>query len=367
MAALRILLFGDAAHPNVEQWCGSLVAAGADVALASLRGHANSATENHRLPSPPVGKLRYLFALPYARSLARRLEPDLVASYQVSGYGWLAAMAGRRPIVQVTTGSDVLRIAGRPVIRRIVFRNLRDADLVTAWAPHMQRATVAAGAYADKTFVCPRGIPATEFRAHRCEPPRINQTVRIISTRAFRDPYRLDIVVEALAILRNLGERIELTLAGDGPARRKLQALIHRLGVTEAVRMPGHIPNRELARVLAEHHLYVSVIPSDGVSASLLEAMAVGLTPIVYDNEANRYWVKHRHNAVLGRLDDSHSLAAAIRHANRDFSTRLRARSENPRIVESRANSDINGRLFLGEFESLVANHSARFDAAQGD
>jgi glycosyltransferase involved in cell wall biosynthesis len=352
---LRLALLADAAHVNIQRWCEGLSQAGADIHILSFGSCVSEMNQTYRLPIPLLpGKLHYVAAVPYARRLIRLIRPHVLAAYYVTGYGTLGALAGYHPLVQVTSGSDVLLAPHNSLMRRLIRYNLSQADLVTAWAPHMAQAAQRLGAAEERILVLPRGIPFQHFASVHCSPPRNGDLVHIISTRSLKADYNLDLLLRAMRLLHESDVRFYLTLAGDGPHREELIALAQKLGLEHQVRFVGFVPNDELPLLLAQHNLYVSLVDSDGVSASLLEAMAVGLLPIVPDHPANRFWIKPGENGLL--LDDLSpvAVAQAIGSAISNLSLRERAWQQNSDIVRNRADLYRNSEIFVERFWQLA-------------
>jgi glycosyltransferase involved in cell wall biosynthesis len=359
-ATLRVALLADAGHVNTQRWCEGLTRAGADIHVLSFRDGESKGWKVYPLPVLSLrGKLQYVASLPHVRRLIRRIKPQVLVSYYVTGYGTLGSLTGFHPIIQVTSGSDLLVAVRNPVMRQIVRHNLSRADLVTAWAPHMAEAALENGAVAEKLMVLPRGIPLQGFAAQRREKPTSNGIVRIISTRSLRSDYNLNLLLEAMHLLSKRGLQFTLTLAGDGPQRQELVSQTERLGLSDHVSFVGFVDNDALPSVLAQHDIYVALIPTDGVSASLLEAMAVGLFPIVPDHPANRLWVQHEGNgSLLDRLSAS-SVAKAIEQAASDVSLRERAWRMNAEIVQEQADLDRNCEQYVLRFRQLLQDKSA--------
>ena len=83
------------------------------------------------------------------------------------------------------------------------------------------------------------------------------------------------LLVEAAARLAVRGMRFELVLAGDGPLRRELQALIQRLSLDQQVRITGWISSAQVrSEILGARGL---VLPSfaEGLPVVIMEAMAL--------------------------------------------------------------------------------------------
>jgi hypothetical protein len=96
---------------------------------------------------------------------------------------------------------------------------------------------------------------------------------------------------------------------------------------------------------------------SMAVSASLLEAMAVGLLPIVPDHQANRVWIEERKNRVL--LGDL-SPAGVTQVISRPFQILAydnTLRNTIRDIVCNRADLYRNSKMFVERFTRLVTEY----------
>ncbi len=84
----------------------------------------------------------------------------------------------------------------------------------------------------------------------------------------------LDLLLHALARLRDAGVRCRLTVVGDGPMRAKWEALTRRLGLTEQVRFTGNLPHQGVADAMRACHVFCLPSVRESGGAVLLEAMA---------------------------------------------------------------------------------------------
>ena len=85
-------------------------------------------------------------------------------------------------------------------------------------------------------------------------------------------------LIDAMALLSARGVRARLVLAGDGPLTADLVARAARRGISDRVAFLGHRPDVE--NVLAGLDIFVLSSVSEGLSNTILEAMASGL-PVV--------------------------------------------------------------------------------------
>ena len=145
--------------------------------------------------------------------------------------------------------------------------------------------------------------------------PGVDGDTVVIGTIARLDPVKdLGTLLQAAATCRT-GSRIMVVVVGDGPVRRDLESQAVALGIADRVKFLGQ---RDDARTwLAGCDLYVNSSISEGVSLTILEAMAaslpviatrVGGTPEVVNETCGRL-VPARDPAALA--DEIDALAAS--------------------------------------------------------
>lgn len=103
------------------------------------------------------------------------------------------------------------------------------------------------------------------------------------------DPIKgYDIVLSAFArLVREWadGPVPVLVLVGDGPERQALESQARMLGIEKHVRLPGW--RSDVVHILRCFSLFTMGSRSEGTSISLLEAMSVGICPVVTDVGGN--------------------------------------------------------------------------------
>jgi colanic acid/amylovoran biosynthesis glycosyltransferase len=87
-------------------------------------------------------------------------------------------------------------------------------------------------------------------------------------------------LLRAVAALRETGLPLQVTLAGEGPEREELEALIGELGIGDLVELRGVVGQDELAALLAEADVFCLPTLADTVGVASMEAMAAG-RPVV--------------------------------------------------------------------------------------
>jgi len=96
-------------------------------------------------------------------------------------------------------------------------------------------------------------------------------------------PYKgADMLVEAAAPLVRAG-RVVLDVIGDGPEMPRLRTLAHDLGLSSGLRLDGWVEHARVHERLRESDVFGFPSVREFGGGAVLEAMAVGLVPIVVD------------------------------------------------------------------------------------
>ncbi|MCI0642797.1 MAG: GT4 family glycosyltransferase PelF [Gemmataceae bacterium] len=148
-----------------------------------------------------------------------------------------------------------------------------------------------------------------------------------------------------------------LEIAGDGPCRAELEALSKELGIADRVKFLGEI--RNVQDVLSRARLFVLPSRTEGISLTLLEAMACGLPVVATDVGGNPELVEQEKTGCLVAAGDPEVLAAAIARLWDDAPTRLAMAQAGRRRVEEH----FDVRRMIAQYEGLyrpVAHRPSR-------
>lgn len=142
------------------------------------------------------------------------------------------------------------------------------------------------------------------------DPPRLVYAGRLSVEKG------VPVLLDALRILADEGfEPLPLvTLAGDGPARQELEALVDRLGLRDRVRFAGQMDRAALAREFQAADFCVHPSHTEGYCKAWLDAMAQGLPVLTTEVGAARAVVGGAgERGWLVPPGDPPALAAALR------------------------------------------------------
>jgi glycosyltransferase involved in cell wall biosynthesis len=96
-------------------------------------------------------------------------------------------------------------------------------------------------------------------------------------------PYKgADILLEAAVDFLKQGS-LKLDIIGEGPQRQTLEAMVSQMGLQQSVRLLGSLPHREVQEHLRQCDFMAFPSVREFGGAVVIEAMALGVTPIVAD------------------------------------------------------------------------------------
>lgn len=317
---------------------------GCDVVLLTAQWHGHWPTEVvHReipvvrLPNPPQrawGTLRYMLAL--SRWLRRHrdsLDLVYVSMLKHDAYAALHALSGTQvPVVLRAEGAgetgdcawqQTARFGGR--IRRVC----HGADAIIAPSHAIRDELLAAGYPSGRTHFLANGVALlgeslddvvrdadrrwnarralAEVNYDLATDPR--DQVAIYTGRLHPAKGLFELVQAWPAVLRRF-PGAKLWLVGEGPAREELFELILDLELRGSVLMPGSFD--DVQELLQASDLFVLPSHEEGMSLSLLEAMAAELPLVATDIPGNRTLVTHGEHGTLVAPRDPAALSRAI-------------------------------------------------------
>jgi glycosyltransferase involved in cell wall biosynthesis len=188
---------------------------------------------------------------------------------------------------------------------------------IFAVSADLRQHMIAEGLPPDRITVVYNGVEAGRepAPAERIEAKRalgFQQDDVLLGTVGRLDPVKeLPTMIRAVAIVRASGVRCRLAIVGSGPAASALAELSQALNLGDAVGLVGY--RNDIGSMLAAFDLYLNSSIHEGVSLTLLEAMAAGLPIIATRVGGNPEVVIHGQTGLLIPPRDAQALADAIR------------------------------------------------------
>ncbi len=200
----------------------------------------------------------------------------------------------------------------------LVYRGVR----VVAVSESTKRDLARRGLPADRIRVIENGVDVNRF-VPPSEGKRFPEPTLLYLGRLKRYK-RVDLILEAVAELRRLGEEVRLLVAGEGDQREWLQRRARKLGLGEEdARFLGFVPEAEKVELLQRAWVHTLTSVKEGWGVSILEAAACGTPSVVSDSPGLRDAVLHERTGFLVPHGDVRALSDRLKHLLDD--ARLRA------------------------------------------
>ncbi len=218
--------------------------------------------------------------VPVLTSIRRDFAFDVIDASFFFPDGPAAVALGKRfgvPVSIKARGADIHHWGTATATRAAVRNAGRQADGLLAVSAAMRDDMIALGIPGGRIAVHHTGVDQERFRpdpAAKAAPGFEGPLV--VSVGALIPRKGHEIVIEAVARLPG----VSLHIAGEGPERGRLQALIETLGVGDRVRLLGPVRHDALPPLLAAADVMALASSSEGLANAWVEALASG-TPIV--------------------------------------------------------------------------------------
>jgi len=137
------------------------------------------------------------------------------------------------------------------------------------------------------------------------------ETFEFLSVALFRPEKRHDLLLRALAQVRQRHPEARLTLVGDGPENCHIKRLIAELKLTDVVTLTGYLPKPEIAARMQQSHALVLASDCETFGVVLIEALAGGL-PVIATRCGGPEDIVSPENGFLVPVNSVEALADAM-------------------------------------------------------
>lgn len=221
--------------------------------------------------------------------LIHRLKPDIIQTWilQMDIFGGVAATLSRIPwvlrepnqtLAYPSTWKNNLRVKVGTFANSIVSNSVGGDEYWANWLPNGKRHIISNGLPLDEIDNCSR-ISLSEL-------PKTDIPIVLYVARLdlYKQPREF---LEAIAYIRQKQEVLGI-VCGDGPLRSELEALRHRLGLTDCVYFTGYLPADSVWALMKNASVFVSLSLVEGRPNTVMEAMVCGCPLVLSDIPAHR-------------------------------------------------------------------------------
>ena len=281
--------------------------------------------------------------------IAREADVVHAQAFQSVLPGVVAKKTGGIPLVSTWHTSHFLKRAASPFWRPIFQRLLVWSDYNLAASAEI--AHVAEGLAPDVSVEpLTNGVETDIFR--RCEPLLPPTTRRrIIVPRRLFEKNGVEFFLKAMPLITEHLD-VEAVIVGDGPERRKLEALAANLSLGECVQFLGARGHDEMPGLLSSAELAVFPSLMEATSVAALESMACEL-PVAASEVGGLPEIVDHDVGALFEAGNPTALAAAVTALLGREDLRALGAAARSRVVERWSNARLVDR-HLEVYESLL-------------
>jgi glycosyltransferase involved in cell wall biosynthesis len=258
------------------------------------------------------GKWKYPISMLRARRLIKELKPDIVHAHYATSAGLTALICGFHPTIITAHGSDLTVGIKSRIWRPLLKRIFKFADCVNPVSKDLQDMVLSLGINPNKIETLTPGIDTDKFSFAEKNDIASSEVLKLVCTRRLEPVFDHQTIIRALVLLKKKQFRFEMTFVGDGSLYKELKQQVKDADIDTNVNFTGRVDNDNLPEILSRNDVYLSASLWDGASLSLLEAMAVGLFPIVSDIKANSSWIEDNVDGLLHKVGDADDLTDKI-------------------------------------------------------
>ncbi|HUY33036.1 MAG TPA: glycosyltransferase family 4 protein [Pirellulales bacterium] len=173
----------------------------------------------------------------------------------------------------------------RGIIGKMVERfALKCSPRIVVSSEHTRRRLCAAGYDGARITVVPCGLAFDEIAAVAPAP----EGTDLVYVGRLAPHKRVDLLLEALKLLRDAGREVTLSVVGEGPERDRLEKRAADLGIREHVTFTGALhPDAAVYARLKASRVFVSGSEREGFGIAAIEAWACGIPTIVTSAPGN--------------------------------------------------------------------------------
>jgi glycosyltransferase involved in cell wall biosynthesis len=261
-----------------------------------------------------VAASNHITGLP-ALMAARRLGVPFV--YEVRGL-WEVTQASIQPEWKHSDRFELMRTLEQQVCR--------EADHVIAITEELAQELQSWGVPSERISIVPNAVDINDFQVTEPDADTIRELklrsgIPIIGYAGSAIAYEgLELLIEALALLKQRGQDFVFVLVGDGKAFESVKSRATDLGIKEQCRFVGRVPFDQVQRYIS----CMDIMPVPRLSSAVtemvsalkpFEAMAMGKAVVLSDVSPHRLMAgEHGERAMLFEKDNATSLSAALQY-----------------------------------------------------
>lgn len=300
----------------------------------------------------------------------KRMKPDIIHSleFQHAGYTCLEAkkiMGDNFPVwIATNWGSDIYLFSQLKEHKQRITEILQLADFYSAECQRDYALADGMGMAAHPLPVIPNsgGIHLEEIEALRKTPTSQRKLIlvkgyQMVFGRALSALRAIELVADELKAARykicffSVTSDIEIAI----------EIVANRTGLDiEVIPIENYLSHQQVLELHAKARCYIGISISDGISTSMLEAMALGAFPIQTCTSCANEWIEDGVSGLIAPCEDETTLGEMILRAVNDDNLVDRAAEINWKTMQNKASYDGVKKIARSFYDTAYAAKSPR-------
>ena len=271
----------------------------------------------------------------YSKNLKKQTKYDLIHAFFGIPCGAIAYPFRKEiPYIVSLRGSDVPGFNERfsfqyiflkPIIRRV----WRNAAAVIANSQGLKELALKTDRNV-KTDIIYNGVNVEDFSPRD---NRENGEIVLLTVARLIKRKGIDDLIRAVPAIVKAHKNIKLRIIGEGNMENELKALAQKLEVAKYIEFLGYVPHDEIATYYSSSDIFVLPSKNEGMSNTVLEAMASGLPIITTDTGGTRELMDD--NGIIIPSEEPDAIANAVLRVIKDPKIRENMGARSREIAES--------------------------------
>lgn len=150
-----------------------------------------------------------------------------------------------------------------------------------------------------KVGVISNGIDTDKFRPGK---RKSKDEIRLLYVGRLIPLKRIDLIISALPeVIRNNNKKIVFRIVGSGSEEKKLRNLVKELNIEKYVEFRGEVDYKDIHKEYQNSDIYIQLSKVEGMSNTILEAMACGLPIITTDVGGAKNFINRNGKLLNGK------------------------------------------------------------------
>ena len=317
---MRLAFLSIGRHIHTERWIKWFALQGHECHLLTVQPGDVEGVTVHDITSTSGPKpLRYYYSLNKVKKILNEIQPDLLNTHFLTGYGYWGHFSNFQPNILTVWGDDVyVTPFENPLKKWLAQSALGSCRALTGDSADILEKSVELGADPKESYRVLWGVDFEKFlpfdAGHwRRDLGFEDDDILYFSPRSYTQPYyNIDTVIAAAAKVAALEPRARFLFAGYEGDPEPFRAKAREAGIEEVMAMVGRLPHDEFATALNACDVFISVPSVDATAVSLLEAMSCGSGIIISSLPSSMEWITHGESGLIVTPRSVDELAEAM-------------------------------------------------------